>query len=166
MTPIAPPRLEAVSPVARPEPAAVADASRVTTGKVDDLDLAGWDPARADAPNETSADVSASPTPVAPAPVPEPVQPAVSASASASSGAAVVPPISEEAMLQQSFAALLAAEKTAILPAAPSVVSTETLEEIVRRVIARMGDESMRAAVLDVAERLVREEIARIKSQG
>jgi hypothetical protein len=28
-----------------------------------------------------------------------------------------------------------------------------------------MGDESMKAAVLDVAERLVREEIARIKSQ-
>jgi hypothetical protein len=29
-----------------------------------------------------------------------------------------------------------------------------------------MGDESMRSAVLDAAERLVREEIARIKSQG
>ena len=33
-----------------------------------------------------------------------------------------------------------------------------------RRVIARMSDESMRAAVLDVAERLVREEIDRIKN--
>jgi hypothetical protein len=29
-----------------------------------------------------------------------------------------------------------------------------------------MGDDSMRAAVLDAAERLVREEIDRIKSQG
>jgi hypothetical protein len=29
-----------------------------------------------------------------------------------------------------------------------------------------MGDEGMRAAVLDAAERLVREEIARIKSQA
>ena len=37
------------------------------------------------------------------------------------------------------------------------------LDEIARRVIARLGDEPMRQAVLDAAERLVREEIERIK---
>jgi hypothetical protein len=76
-----------------------------------------------------------------------------------------------ETSLQEAFAALLAAEHA--LPrtpsptaSAPATVSSETIEEICRRVIARMGDESMRAAVLDAAERLVREEIARIKSQA
>jgi hypothetical protein len=67
--------------------------------------------------------------------------------------------------------ALLAAEQTAgrsstAASAAPATVSNETIDEICRRVIARMGDEGMRAAVLDAAERLVREEIARIKSQA
>jgi len=33
-------------------------------------------------------------------------------------------------------------------------------------VVARMGDEKMRALVLDAAERLVREEIDRIKGHG
>jgi hypothetical protein len=42
----------------------------------------------------------------------------------------------------------------------------EVIDEIARRVIARMGDDSMRAAVLDAAERLVREEISRIKAQN
>ena len=43
---------------------------------------------------------------------------------------------------------------------------SEVIDEIANRVIARIGDESMRTAVLDAAERLVREEIARIKSQA
>jgi hypothetical protein len=37
------------------------------------------------------------------------------------------------------------------------------MDEIVRRVIARMGDQAVRDTVVDVAERLVREEIDRIK---
>jgi hypothetical protein len=39
------------------------------------------------------------------------------------------------------------------------------VEEIVRRVISRMSDQAVRNTVVDVAERLVREEIERIKSQ-
>ena len=38
------------------------------------------------------------------------------------------------------------------------------IDAVVAQVIARMGDETMRAAVLDAAERLVREEIERIKN--
>ena len=42
-------------------------------------------------------------------------------------------------------------------------LSDATIDQIASRVIARLGDESMRQAVLDAAERLVREEIDRIK---
>jgi CheY-like chemotaxis protein len=76
-----------------------------------------------------------------------------------------------EPSLQEAFAALLAAETAQAHPApqagTPAARSeNELIEEICRRVIARMGDESMRAAILDAAERLVRDEIARIKAQN
>jgi Arc/MetJ family transcription regulator len=74
----------------------------------------------------------------------------------------------QESSLQDAFAALLAAEQAhaSALPASQTpAASSELVDEIARRVIARMGDESMRAAVLDAADRLVREEIARIKAQ-
>jgi hypothetical protein len=67
--------------------------------------------------------------------------------------------------LADAFAALLSAEQAH--PVAPSAiggaVSGEMVEEIVERVIARMADHNVREAVLEVAERLVREEIDRIK---
>jgi CheY-like chemotaxis protein len=70
--------------------------------------------------------------------------------------------------LASAFAALLAAEEgqpfepaAFIAPAAP--VADETIDAIVHRVIARMGDESMRQLVIETAERVVREEIERIK---
>ena len=74
--------------------------------------------------------------------------------------------------LADAFAALLAAEQghavptlhTAPLTASPLAVSDELIDEIARRVIARMGDDAMRRAVLDAAERLVRDEIDRIKA--
>jgi CheY-like chemotaxis protein len=76
--------------------------------------------------------------------------------------------------LANAFAALLAAEEghplpdamAVIAPMAPAVISDDTIEEIARRVIARMADDSMRRAVVDTAERLVREEIDRIKRAG
>ena len=43
-------------------------------------------------------------------------------------------------------------------------VPDSVVDAVVSKVLARMGDESMRAAVLDAAERLVREEIDRIKN--
>jgi hypothetical protein len=42
-------------------------------------------------------------------------------------------------------------------------LSEATLDEIATRVIARLGSGPMRQAVLDAAERLVKEEIERIK---
>jgi CheY-like chemotaxis protein len=46
------------------------------------------------------------------------------------------------------------------MPAIPDAV----IDEIARRVVLRLGDDDMRRAVLDAAERLVREEIDRIKA--
>ena len=69
--------------------------------------------------------------------------------------------------LADAFAALLAAEQARIAapPAAPaSPADDELVEEVVRRVLARLTDRVVRETVLDVAERLVREEIDRIKA--
>lgn len=67
--------------------------------------------------------------------------------------------------LAEAFAALLSAEQGQPVVPAAAAISDDHIEEIARRVIDRMGDDSMRRAVLDVAERLVREEIARIKGR-
>jgi hypothetical protein len=85
------------------------------------------------------------------------------------------------ASLVDAFAALLAAEQktglapsaattpaaSAAAPAAPPapVVTDEMLEAVAARVLARLTDES-RPTILDVAERLVREEIERIKQNS
>lgn len=70
--------------------------------------------------------------------------------------------------LATAFAALLAAEEgqplsQAALMAPPPAIAEDTIEEVVNRVIARMGDESVRQLVIETAERVVREEIERIK---
>jgi hypothetical protein len=87
--------------------------------------------------------------------------------------------------LVDAFAALLAAEQrigltpsAATVPvpptappvggavsAAPSQPTEELVEEVSRRVLARLSDQS-RPTILDVAERLVRQEIDRIKQSG
>jgi hypothetical protein len=67
--------------------------------------------------------------------------------------------------LHEAFAALLSAEQgRPIAPAPGERMSDEAIEAIVRQVVSRMNDEDMRRMVLDAAERLVREEIDRIKS--
>lgn len=68
--------------------------------------------------------------------------------------------------LADAFAALLAAEQRAVAAPSASPLGEDVIEEIVRRVIARMTDDAVRATVLDVAERLVREEIENIKNQS
>jgi CheY-like chemotaxis protein len=110
------------------------------------LDLGNWDPGAPDEPE---------PPPPPPARSAAPPQPAVVPEAMASAPS-----------LQDAFAALLAAEQNQPI-ASPRIDpdSNELIEEVIRRVIARLGNDTMRAAVLDAAERLVREEIARIKSQ-
>jgi hypothetical protein len=68
--------------------------------------------------------------------------------------------------LAEAFAALLSAEQgRSISPSkvgAPNV-SDQAVDDIVNRVIARMADQSVRDTVIEVAERLVRDEIERIK---
>ena len=69
--------------------------------------------------------------------------------------------------LADAFIALLAAEQGRPLPNGPvlpaPVVADAQIDEIARRVATRLTDEPLRQAVLDAAERLVREEIDRIK---
>ncbi len=109
------------------------------------LDLGNWDPGKPDEPEPATS------SPVRPAPAPPEVVPDT---------------IAQAPSLQDAFAALLAAEQNQPI-ASPRLDpdSNALIEEVARRVIARLGNETMRAAVLDAAERLVREEIARIKSQ-
>ena len=74
--------------------------------------------------------------------------------------AASMPPLSE------AFAALLAAEqRRPVAPAAFAAVPEDAIDEIVRRVIDRMSNDTVRRTVVEVAERMVREEIERLKSR-
>jgi hypothetical protein len=66
------------------------------------------------------------------------------------------------------FSALLAAERKnpearATLVASPAL-SEAAVEEVVQKVVRRMTDELVRKIVLETAERLIREEIDRIKA--
>ena len=68
--------------------------------------------------------------------------------------------------LHEAFAALLSAERGLPLhPNGPTreAITEDVIEEVVRRVMARMSNDTMRRAVLDAAERMVREEIEKIK---
>jgi CheY-like chemotaxis protein len=99
------------------------------------------------------------------APAPQPTSPAHVPAATAGAAPVPVPPMPP---LADAFAALLAAEQgQPIVPPTyrAAAVSDDQVEDIVRRVIDRMGDPSIRRTVLDVAERLVREEIERIKTK-
>jgi CheY-like chemotaxis protein len=92
--------------------------------------------------------------------------------------AAPSPAVAEFPRLGDAFAALLAAEQTApaagAAPAWPaaapaSVAAGDLVDEVTRRVLERMSDRVVRETVADlvseVAERLVREEIERIKQR-
>jgi len=70
--------------------------------------------------------------------------------------------------LATAFSELLAAEQArpsqAAGPAAPPQISDAAIEEAVKRVLARMTESTVRQIVLDTAERLIREEIEKIKA--
>jgi hypothetical protein len=115
--------------------------------------IGGWDPDLTVTPSRPAAvqpprvDVAPNQVAAAPPAAQPPAQPA--------------PPLPMPS-LAEAFAALLSAEQSRpIAPSAiggPAQIGDEIIEEVVRRVIARMGD-----SVLDAAERLVKEEIERIK---
>jgi DNA-binding response OmpR family regulator len=115
----------------------------------------------------------------APAPAPQPARPPITPVVPAAAQAPpapvpVPPPVRSEAPrtqsetpagLHEAFAALLSAEESRpIAPAAGEPMSEEAIEAIVRQVVARMQNDDLRRLVIDTAERLVREEIDRIKS--
>jgi len=77
-------------------------------------------------------------------------------------------PPAEPMSLAAVFSALLAAERSntdSQPPArATAALSEAHVEEVVQRVVSRMTDELVRKIVLETAERLIREEIDKIKS--
>lgn len=66
--------------------------------------------------------------------------------------------------LANAFTALLAAEQSMPAAAAPVAMTEASIEDAVRRVLVRMTDDLVRRIVVDTAERLIREEIERIKA--
>ena len=79
--------------------------------------------------------------------------------------AAPAPAPAPRVTLANAFTALLAAEQQA-QPSqpVPQAISEASIEDAVRRVLVRMTDDLVRRIVVDTAERLIREEIDRIKN--
>jgi CheY-like chemotaxis protein len=111
------------------------------------------------------------PVAVGEAPVPPPEEPATEITM-APPPIAMAPPPPSPASLASAFSAILAEERgegpAAVGPLATGMVSDAVVDEIARRVVARLTDKVLReevsARVLDVAERLITEEIERIKA--
>jgi len=157
---------ESVFDKLEPEPPAAASAPASDDG------LGGWDPGlggEEPAPTRAAAPPPAAAftpppapafTPSAPAFTPPPAPPVTSAPAARDSAPVALPSLSD------AFGALLAAEQEQP-PAAPAQagVTDETIELVVQKVVERLTTAAVRETVADVAERLVREEIARIKNQ-
>ena len=151
--------------VSAPVPVAVASSSPATVE-----DFASWDPELA---GDARRPAAHKPLPVVPAAVAVPVAAPPPAAAPVAQSAAIssVPeraPI-RQLTLAEAFATLLAAEHgQATTPirlrtAAPVAPSPEMVEDIVKQVLERLGNGDVRQTVVEVAERLVREEIDRIK---
>lgn len=131
----------------------------------------------APAPPAPSAPEAVAPAPLAPAPEPTPVAapvpvaaPAVPVAPVAPAASAPVAPAAPMARpsLASAFSALLAAEQAQpparTLAAAAPQLSEAAVEDVVKRVLSRMTDDAVHKVVLDAAERLIREEIGRIKN--
>jgi CheY-like chemotaxis protein len=122
------------------------------------------DPARGFTPAvgpRSAAPAPAVPVFSSPAGVNRPIPPPVRTEA-ASPPRVAAPPLPT---LAEAFAALLSAEQgRSLAPSAVTPPSDALVEDIVQRVILRMGERAVRTTVTEVAERLVREEIERIKS--
>ena len=128
-----------------------------------------------------AAPVSAAPpvsyTPPAPPPAPKPAEAAPARPAPAPMAASPKPaPPPTLPPLADAFAALLAAEQSSPAPSsapvwpatAPVAMTDDLVDQVVRRVLEQLSDRVMREAIGEkiaaVAERLVRDEIDRIKS--
>jgi CheY-like chemotaxis protein len=164
--PFAPPGAAAAPPKAAEPPAAPAAAA----------------PEPAIVPPTTDFQTASAPsTLVAGRVAPEPVAPTTTAASTPAP--AIAPPVAIKPVLPKiadAFAALLAAEQNEPPPAAPpnwpsttaaappAGVTDELIEQVTRRVLEHMSDRIVRETIADivagVAERLVRDEIERIKT--
>lgn len=131
-------------------------------------------------PRTIAPPASRAPEPVAPIPVPEAMSSAPVIDRFPNEVPAIAPesaPVAQAPELADAFAALLAAEQqfaaappaaaaADAAPSAPVPMDDTAIDAAVRRVLARMTDDTVKAIVLDVAERLVRAEIDKIKSQA
>jgi CheY-like chemotaxis protein len=168
--PAAPPiRFKPVTPPSPEPPVPAAEAVPVSKPPNPPVPIPFAAPAPTAVPVELAPVVAgAAPAPVLerrePAPQPPALSPAsVAVAASVSAGAGTQASLPS---LAEAFATLLSAEQGRSVSASKvgaSSVSDQAIDEIVNRVIARMTDQSVRETVMVVAERLVREEIERIK---
>jgi CheY-like chemotaxis protein len=135
--------------------------------------FADWDP---DLKGDPAGRKPASPPASASAPVRAQAVAGPPAPGPQAATAAPASPAPLPASLVDAFAALLAAEqKIGLTPSAapsapvsapePGPITDEMIDAIASRVLARLSAEA-RPSILDVAERLVREEIERIKNNG
>jgi CheY-like chemotaxis protein len=79
------------------------------------------------------------------------------------------PALPSRVSLANAFAALLAAEhssQTPPQPVVPPALPDAVVEEAVRRALVRMTDDLVRRIVVETAERLIREEIEKIKTHS
>jgi CheY-like chemotaxis protein len=106
-------------------------------------------------------------TAAAPEPLEMPTSPIWGAGGSTSSAGAPAAAPHAKVSLATAFSELLAAEQARPAqtgPTAPPQIPEAAIEEAVRRILARMTGEAVRQIVLDTAERLIREEIEKIKA--
>jgi CheY-like chemotaxis protein len=117
-------------------------------------ELATWQP-------ETSAPSASAPASA--------LRPSASAPGATADKTAGRPSPSAPPTLAEAFAALLAAEQGKVAPPPPvneQALRDDVIEQVTRRVIERISAQAVRDVVVDVAERLVREEITRIKGNS
>jgi CheY-like chemotaxis protein len=145
-------------------PAAVAPAAQPAAGAPPAAEAAPAEPMAVDvasltAPTGTPEPLELPSSPIwgspAPAPAEAPAAPAVSSAAAA------------RVSLANAFSALLAAEQStrqAVTPPPPPTVPDTAIEAAVRKVLAEMAGDTVRQIVLETTERLVREEIEKIKA--
>jgi CheY-like chemotaxis protein len=126
------------------------------------------------APVPAPAPVAAAPVPAAPrAAVAAPKAPAQAIPPPAAPIAPVAPPppapLPPRPSLASAFSALLAAERAqppARTLASSNMLSEGAIEDVVKKVLARMTDQAVQKVVLDAAERIIREEIERLKASS
>ena len=167
---------EPVRPAPRPEPAFPRPAAApepAATPAMGDVDLPLM-PEPLELPSRPIWDIRGS-VAQGPAPLPPLSMPTAAPVQAAPVAAAPLPPVAPapplpsappppKVTLANAFTALLAAEQS--MPAAqpPVALSEASIEDAVRRVLVRMTDDLVRRIVVDTAERLIREEIERIKA--